>query len=306
MKKLGIWVLATGMCVAAGCNGAPAVVCGDGVVGGGETCDDGNDVGSDGCSSGCVRERGYACETPGAECTPNCNDGVLVDAEVCDPSVSEYYGYCASDCSMITGSCGDGTVQSSEVCDDTNGQSTDGCNVCHAAFGWDCDAATATCDASDVDRSLVVSSLTADQRMTFCEWQIGFLGPAGRVYPCGGTNFTVRTVSDCVTALATLPASVSRCSVGDFESWTAQREDACDFFTDNSAVCAPASAPNCSQLDISCSTARPTCDANMVPEVEASGLCWTGICVPQTSCRCSAYFDCPSGMCDTAMHTCQN
>ncbi len=42
--------------------------CGDGIIETGETCDDGNDVSGDGCSSTCQIEPGWACPTPNTAC----------------------------------------------------------------------------------------------------------------------------------------------------------------------------------------------------------------------------------------------
>lgn len=304
-RVLGVWVsVAVGV---VGCTSGPTDVCGDSLVSGAEECDDGNARAGDGCSTRCTTESGYVCVTGGSPCEPRCNDGLLVDEEVCDPSASGMAGYCSFDCTMITGRCGDGIVQAAqEQCDDTNGERGDGCDVCHPSLGFTCMSSTNTCDASIVDPSTVVADMTAQERMDFCTWQVGFLGPAGRRYSCPGSDFIVRSVSDCVTAVAGLPASVSHCTVEDFERWTAERTSACDFFQNTTLPCAPATASHCSQLDISCTTTRPTCGTDQVPEVEASGLCWTGSCVPQTSCACTAYYDCPSGRCDTATGRCMN
>ena len=43
-------------------------VCGDGLLGGTEECDDGNTTPGDGCSGFCRVEAGYTCPTPGAAC----------------------------------------------------------------------------------------------------------------------------------------------------------------------------------------------------------------------------------------------
>lgn len=51
---------------------APAVaqaVCGDGVVDGGEGCDDGNTVAGDGCGVSCAVESGYSCTGQPSTCT---------------------------------------------------------------------------------------------------------------------------------------------------------------------------------------------------------------------------------------------
>jgi len=76
--------------------------CGDGDVGAGEVCDDGNGIDGDGCDRNCtptacgngVRTLGEACDdgnrTDGdgcdANCTPTaCGNGVVTDGEECDP-----------------------------------------------------------------------------------------------------------------------------------------------------------------------------------------------------------------------------
>ena len=79
-------------------------VCGDGVVDGGEQCDDGNGVPFDGCSASCTIE-------------PRC---------------------AAGSCTAV---CGDGVKSPSEACDDGNLLSGDGCSAqCEIEPGWTCTA----------------------------------------------------------------------------------------------------------------------------------------------------------------------
>jgi cysteine-rich repeat protein len=59
-------------------------VCGNGAVEEQEQCDDGNTVGSDGCSSGCTVEPGYECPQPGQLCQLLCGNGQLDAGEQCD------------------------------------------------------------------------------------------------------------------------------------------------------------------------------------------------------------------------------
>ncbi|MEK6799202.1 MAG: EGF domain-containing protein [Planctomycetota bacterium] len=62
---------------------ATRVVCGDGVIEGGEECDDGNVADGDGCSSLCTVEAGYACNTTGPSvCTDN--DECALGTHDCD------------------------------------------------------------------------------------------------------------------------------------------------------------------------------------------------------------------------------
>jgi cysteine-rich repeat protein len=54
------------------CGGTPSIcifACGNGVLDGGETCDDGNAAAGDGCSASCRNESGWLCVAPGLPCT---------------------------------------------------------------------------------------------------------------------------------------------------------------------------------------------------------------------------------------------
>jgi len=51
-------------------------VCGDGVLSPGETCDDGNTLGGDGCSAACIIESGFLCSGAPSVCQPAMCDDV--------------------------------------------------------------------------------------------------------------------------------------------------------------------------------------------------------------------------------------
>jgi len=79
-------------------------VCGDGVIEGGEQCDDGNTNPGDLCSATCIIEEcGNGVQDP----MELCDDGNLVDGDGCNQ-------YCTIEI------CGDGTIQDNEQCDDHN------------------------------------------------------------------------------------------------------------------------------------------------------------------------------------------
>jgi cysteine-rich repeat protein len=125
--------------------------CGDGVVNTAahETCDDGNTVSGDGCSSTCVTEVPLIC-----------GNGVLQAGEQCDDGNVNNNDFCTNTCKFAT--CGDGIQNTAsgsfERCD-TGGQ-TATCNanctlpVCgdailNTAAGEQCDPpAPGICDAS--------------------------------------------------------------------------------------------------------------------------------------------------------------
>ena len=91
--------------------------CGDAMLTGFETCEDGNTTSGDGCSATCEAERGYVCTG-----TP----------------------------SVCTFQCGNGMVQTGvgESCDDGNTTASDGCSAtCATEPGFNCIGAPSTCFA---------------------------------------------------------------------------------------------------------------------------------------------------------------
>ncbi len=109
-------------------------VCGDGVVVGGEVCDDGDTVAGDGCRADCA----------GVEV---CGDGLLDEAaeETCDDGNLENGDGCDDRCALepVEGPCGDGVLNIGEACDDGNDDPDDGCHECAVTLtdAWTCDPA---------------------------------------------------------------------------------------------------------------------------------------------------------------------
>lgn len=99
-------------------EGACKFPCGNGLIEGIETCDDGNAVTGDGCSA----VRGVCTIEPGAICTGS-------------PSV------------CTRSSCGNGAVESGEACDDGNPVAgLDGCSAsCVIDAGWNCTGSPSVC-----------------------------------------------------------------------------------------------------------------------------------------------------------------
>jgi fibro-slime domain-containing protein len=94
-------------------------VCGDGVVEGGEPCDDKNTVVGDGCSPGCEAEPICTHPSTAQGCTSSCGDGILIAG---DPN---------------------------EDCDDGNKRDGDGCSAkCKVEAGYVCDNQQGTLPAS--------------------------------------------------------------------------------------------------------------------------------------------------------------
>ncbi|MEM9196025.1 MAG: DUF4215 domain-containing protein [Myxococcota bacterium] len=127
-----------------GCN----PVCGDGMVVGGEPCDDGamnSDTIANACRTNCMN--------------PSCGDGVVDTGEVCDDGAMNsdtIANACRTNC--MNPSCGDGVVDMGEMCDDgaMNGMPGSSCDMMCQTVMMDAsvDASLdATVDAS-VDASL--------------------------------------------------------------------------------------------------------------------------------------------------------
>lgn len=129
-------------------------VCGDGIIETGETCDDGNDVSGDGCSSTCQVEAGWSCPTPDAACVAaKCGDGIIAGSETCDDGNAVSGDGCSGTCQVepgwvcptpdtkcIAAKCGDGIVAGNEQCDlGANNGPTTGCSTsCTLEPGFAC------------------------------------------------------------------------------------------------------------------------------------------------------------------------
>jgi hypothetical protein len=130
-------------------------MCGDGIVAGTETCDEGPDASTAGCVN-CVLQPGWTCAVPGGACNPTCGDKKVVGDEECDGGKG-----CSLSCTALPGfnceittptgglptatctaKCGDGLIVGDEKCDSTEGCDT---TTCQPTTGWTCDSTTNTC-----------------------------------------------------------------------------------------------------------------------------------------------------------------
>ncbi|MBN2494266.1 MAG: DUF4215 domain-containing protein [Deltaproteobacteria bacterium] len=141
---LAIWLAsATSSC-------SDGAVCGDGLLGGSEACDDGNTATGDGCSAECRLETGWVCTgSAPSVCDGLRGDGLVHGSEVCDDgnirdgdgcsARGEVEPYWQCEGSFCDGICGDGERRGTETCDDGNEQAGDGCSAgCRIEDGWDC------------------------------------------------------------------------------------------------------------------------------------------------------------------------
>jgi cysteine-rich repeat protein len=75
--------------------------CGNGNVesGDGEECDDGGNVGGDGCSPACLIENGWECASN--NCTTVCGDGIRAGIEACDDGNVASGDGCVGNCANV-------------------------------------------------------------------------------------------------------------------------------------------------------------------------------------------------------------
>ncbi|HEY1097724.1 MAG TPA: DUF4215 domain-containing protein [Myxococcota bacterium] len=151
-----------------------AIVCGDGSVGGAETCDDGDTAAGDGCSATCRVETGFTCAGSPSTCTPICGDGVVRTGEGCDDNnvtsgdgcsaacvVEDGFG-CAGNPSLCAPVCGDGQLRGLEECDDGDDDGGDGCSSgCEIEGGYICVGVPSVCD-DDVDDDGLANDVDPD------------------------------------------------------------------------------------------------------------------------------------------------
>jgi cysteine-rich repeat protein len=178
-----IWVINTemdgnasaGFTIPITANDYPTCVCGDGLVGPGEACDDGNTVNEDGCTNACT--------------LPACGDGIVQAGEACDDGNTVNGDGCTNACTLPA--CGDGIVQAGEACDDGNTVNNDGCtNTCTLPVCGDgvCNSGVEACANCPADCGPCTS---CDQLAGYTKWTTSAVGNPCRDYICdcpGGTD----------------------------------------------------------------------------------------------------------------------
>ena len=189
--------------------------CGDGLVGAGEACDDGNQVDDDECSNACT--------------LPSCGDGIRQSGEACDDGNPRNDDSCLATCREP--SCGDGFVweQGGEACDDGDDDSSDECVRCRSAVCGDGELHTGVeaCDDGNLDNT--------DGCTIACKFSTCGDGVVQGIEACDDGNAidTDNCLSNCKTA-----------TCGDGFLWAAageQCDDGNQEGTDDCVDCEPAS-----------------------------------------------------------------
>ncbi len=195
------------------CDGAPGAClvtsCGNGLLDSpAETCDDGNQVGGDGCSPDCHTETDWICPTPGSPCTYTvaCGDGVVGGAETCDDRNTTPGDGCDGSCQLEAGwvcpqagarclpRCGDGMMLGAEQCDDGNAVAGDGCSdTCRLEAGFACPTPGQACHQTTCGDGVKEGGESCDDGNTYggdgcgadCKSEPTCVGTSGCTSPCG-------------------------------------------------------------------------------------------------------------------------
>jgi cysteine-rich repeat protein len=128
----------------------PPLNCGDGIRNAGESCDDGNNLSSDGCDSTC-------------QAREECGDGMLSVGELCDDGQNAGgTDFCSDDCSTST-KCSAGSCEAATECTTPAGCDPQlGCLTTPLADGTSCNAGKGEC----VSGECVVPSVEAGPTTT--------------------------------------------------------------------------------------------------------------------------------------------
>jgi cysteine-rich repeat protein len=199
-------------------------VCGDGVVGAFETCDDGGRGNGDGCDANCQIEPGFEClDGPtGSACNLICSNGRLDEGELCDDGNVDDEDGCDATCDIEPGyecvgvpsvcafRCSNGTVDPGERCDDGNRVGGDGCNAaCYVELGSTCTGSTSVCTLTCGDGAVVVPEDCDDGNRTSGDGCSRSCFEEAR-FTCSGAPSVC--LSDCGDGLL---ASPERCDDGN-------------------------------------------------------------------------------------------
>ena len=184
-------------------------VCGNGMLDvAGETCDDGNTVGGDGCSADCKTETDWTCPASGRPCVYSvvCGDGMVGGSETCDDHNQTDGDGCDAHCQLEAGwtcpqqgarcapVCGDGHQMGSEQCDDGNAAPGDGCSgSCRLETGYTCPTQGQACHLTVCGDGVREGSEACDDGNTYggdgcgadCRAEPVCVGTNGCTSPCG-------------------------------------------------------------------------------------------------------------------------
>jgi len=309
-------------------------VCGDGIVEGLETCDDGNNVAADGCSDTCIIEPGFVCPTPGMLCDP---DECAMGTDNCDTNA-----LCVNTIGSFTCTCNAGYTGDGVTCDDIDECATgvDNCDAnaictnlpgtfsCDCAAGYDGDGIT----CNDIDEcGLGIDNCDANAVCTntpgafVCACNDGYMGDGTScvdIDECATDTDTCDANAACTNNIGSFSCDCNTGFIGD--GMTCTDIDECSDGTDNCAMNATCTntpgaftcacdagymgdGTSCTDID-ECATGTDTCDANATCTNEIGTftcVCSTGF--TGDGMTCTDVDECTDGTDNCAMNaTCAN
>ena len=263
-----------------------SIVCGNGLLEPGETCDDGNTTNGDGCSAACASQSGYVCVGEPSVCNTVCGDGITAGGEQCD----------------------DGNINSNDGCSSTC--QSEGCVTAQDCPGVDTECQTRFCMGGVCGMNFVAAgTLVMSQTAGDCQRNV-----------CDGSGNIVSTVDNMDIADDGNQCTADFCNNGSPVHQPAAMNSPCS--QNGGSVCNSTgncvecnSASQCPGSDTGCQTR--TCNANncgmffaaagtscsaaacmgniLFPSDTCDGF---GLCVDQGSVNCSPYL-CSGGSCST-------
>ena len=240
-------------------------LCGNRAIDPGETCDDGNQVGGDGCSAQCQNENCVAQTiSPGYPTVALCEDGNVCTADACNTTLNggtcQHPANSCDDgiaCTIDSCDAGDGTCQHSvndSACDDNNLCTDDFCSqttgCANTANSSPCDDNN-RCSTNDVcgDKSCHGTHVSG---CLFCG--DSFLNPLGDETCDDGNTEN----GDCCDSVCHLEAASSPCEDGLF----CTIDDECD----GSGTCVTGPPNTCADTDV---CTADSCNEDMAACVHA-------------------------------------
>lgn len=129
--------------------------CGDGNIGSGEQCDDGNQLPGDGCSAACTIETPASCNNNNIIDTGEFCDQTSLGGETCQTQgfdggqlLCSSCGFDTSQCTTTAGFCGDGSIGAGEQCEGSDIGSQTCIGLGFVGGNLACDATTCQFDTS--------------------------------------------------------------------------------------------------------------------------------------------------------------
>ncbi|MCB9619268.1 MAG: DUF4215 domain-containing protein [Sandaracinus sp.] len=252
-------------------------VCGDSLLRGTESCDDGDATAGDGCSDTCRVEPGYTCTGLPSVCTTRCGDGAVSGAEACDDGNTANGDGCSSTCVVESGyTCADLDVANGSF------EEGDGGGNLTSLPGW-------TVDAGDVDHSTAYPD-------THGTWSIDLTGcTAGTisqvVSTTAGTRYVVtvdhgsNTVTNSFALSAQNASSGAVLATSTFSSPAVVGADTALPRTDSIAFVATSAS---TRLVLRTVTSNAACTGNWIDFVRGSSacveVCGDGVVTPGEAC----------------------